>query len=319
MPIRLTNEPAGQDLVTVDQALADPTLASINSSAPNSLPALITTASRAIERTCKRIFAAQDYTLFLSAGPRPVDWIALPNFPVLSIARLATTPRTALQITNTDPLTNQRATVATTATGLQLVTIASGVAATVNVDYASYPTLTALAAAVTALGSGWSASAVDAYANFPSADLRPLQGALPALNTPTALEIFTEDVSPWAQVQDAWNWAAGTTVGRGWQLDADAGLLIGRFADPSAGPVSLRCDYRGGFETIPQDIQQATIRLAALIAEDEQRDSTVAMQTVGPYTQKYYPAASKLITNPAVMELIAPYIDHAKTIGRVWP
>ena len=85
-----------------------------------------------------------------------------------------------------------------------------------------------------------------------------------------------------------------------------------------AGPVSLRCDYRAGFETIPEDIQQATTRLAALIQEDQQRDSTVMMQTVGPYTQKYFPLASKLLTNPAVMELIAPYIDHAKTIGRVW-
>lgn len=97
------------------------------------------------------------------------------------------------------------------------------------------------------------------------------------------------------------------------------GLLVGRFADPAAGPVSLRCDYRGGFETIPEDIQQAATRLAALIWEDTEHDSTLMLQTVGPFTEKYFPLAAKLLTNPAVMELIAPYIDHAKTVGRVWP
>jgi hypothetical protein len=319
MPILLTNSPDGQDLITLDRALMDPTLASLNSSNASAVPPLIAAASRAIERACKRIFAAQDYTLFLSAGPRPCDWIALPNFPVLSITRLATTPRAAIAIVNTDAVDNQRATVATTATGLILTLVSMGATSTVNVNYASYPTLTALASAVSAIGSGWSATAVTAYANFPSADLRPSQGALPALNTPASLEIFTEELPAWAGAADVWDWAGGSSLGCGWQLDADAGLLVGRFADPIAGPVSLRCDYRGGFETIPEDIQQAATRLAALIWEDTEHDSTLMLQTVGPFTEKYFPLAAKLLTNPAVMELIAPYIDHAKTVGRVWP
>jgi len=319
MPILLTNSPDGQDLITLDRALLDPTIAALNASNASAVGPLITAASRAIERACKRIFAAQDYTLFLSTGPRPCDWIALPNFPVLSITRLATKPQAAIAIVNTDTTDNQRATVATCATGLQLMLVSSGTSSTVNVAYASYPTLAALAGAISAIGSGWSATATAAFANFASADLRPLQGALPALNAPAALEIFTEELQAWATVQNVWDWAAGSSLGCGYQLDADAGLLIGRFTELMSGPVSLRCDYRAGFETIPEDIQQAATRLAALIQEDEQRDSTVMMQTVGPYTQKYFPLASKLITNPAVMELIAPYIDHAKTIGRVYP
>jgi hypothetical protein len=319
MPIFLTNSPAGQDLITLDRALFDPTIAALNASNSSAVAPLITAASRAIERACKRIFAAQDYTLFLSAGPRPCDWIALPNFPVLSITRLATKPQAAIAIVNTDATDNQRATVATSATGLQLTLVSSGTSSTVNVAYASYPTLAALAGAVSAIGSGWSASATPAFANFPSVDLRPLQGALPALGMPAALEIFTEELQAWAGVQNVWDWASGSSIGCGWQLDADAGLLIGRFTELMSGPVSLRCDYRAGFETIPEDIQQAATRLAALIQEDEQHDSTLMMQSVGPYTEKYFPLASKLITNPAVMELIAPYIDHAKTIGRVWP
>jgi hypothetical protein len=319
MPILLTNSPGGQDLITLDRALFDPTLAALNSSNAAAVAALITTASRAIERACKRIFAAQDYTLFATVGPRPCDWIALPNFPVLSIARIATTPVAAISIANTDPIDNQCATVATNDNGLVLTTVSSGASSTVNVAYTSYATLGTLASAVNAIGNGWSATAMDAYANFPSADLRPAQGAIPALKSPAQLEIFTEDLPAWGNVSDVWDWAAGSTVGRGWQLDADAGLLVGRFADAIAGPVSLRCDYRAGFETIPEDIQQACARLAGLMQEEQAHDSTLMSQTVGPFTEKYFPLATKLITNPAVMDLIGPYIDHAKTIGRVWP
>ena len=95
--------------------------------------------------------------------------------------------------------------------------------------------------------------------------------------------------------------------------------MIGRFGDAPTGAMFLRCDYRAGFEVIPADIQQACARLAALIAEDGQRNSTVMQQTVGPYTQKFYPAASQLVSNPAVLELIRPYIDHAKTLNHLWP
>ena len=319
MPLLLTNSLAGQDLITLDRALLDPTLSALNTANSAAVPPLITAASRAIERACKRIFAAQDYTLFLSAGPRPCDWIALPNFPVLSISRLATNPQPAITILNTDLTDNQRATVATTATGLQLTLVSSGTPSTTNIDYTSYSTLASLAAAISAIGTGWSATATAANANYPSADLRPLQGALPALIAPATLEIFTEELTAWAGVQDVWDWTAGSSLPRGYQLDADAGLLIGRFTEQMSRPVSLRCDYNAGFETIPEDIQQATVRLAALIQEDQQRDSTVMMQTVGPYTQKYFPLASRLLTNPAVMDLVAPYIDHAKTIGRVYP
>jgi hypothetical protein len=117
-----------------------------------------------------------------------------------------------------------------------------------------------------------------------------------------------------------WDWAGqsgGST--RGWQLDADAGLLVGRFAGTAGGAIHLRCDYRAGFETIPGDIQQACARLAALIWEDEERNSTVQQQVVGSYTEKLFPVAARLVTQRSVLELIAPYIDHSKSLGRVWP
>ena len=238
---------------------------------------------------------------------------------MLAITRLATNPQAALLVTNTDGVTNQRATVATTATSLRLLRVASGASTSVDLAFTDFPTLSALAAAVVALGNGWSATAVASYASFPSADLRPLQGAMPVLRNAGALQLYIEEVSAWSSVLDVLDGACGA-VSRpcGWQLDADSGLLVGRFA-AGPGALSLRCDYRAGFETIPADIQQACARLASLILEDEQRNSTVQQQVVGPYTEKFFPAANRLMTNPAVLNLIAPYIDHARTLGRVWP
>ena len=320
MSITLTSSPASADLITLARALQEPALATLNTSNAAALPPLISGASMAIERTCKRVFSAQDYSLHLSIGPRACDWIALPNFPVIAITRLACNPRPAMMISNTDTTTHQRATVLNNAAGsLQLTTISAGVESTTELSFSTYPTVAAIAAAITSLGSGWTATAINGCDNIASTDLRSITIALSVLNQSRPLDAFTDDLPAWSSSQQVWDWAGGSNVTSGWQLDPDAGLVVGRFGDSPGGAMLLRCDYRAGFETIPADIQQACARLAALIAEDGQRNSTVMQQTVGPYTQKFYPAASQLVSNPAVFELIRPYIDHAKTLNHLWP
>ena len=321
MSIVLTASPPPADLITLARAIQEPGLADLNSSNSAAVPPLISAASAAIQRTCKRIFTAQDYALHLSIGPRTCDWIALPNFPVISIDRLVCNAQSALTIANEDNTTNQRATVSTSSAGdLRLTKVAAGVSSFVDLSLTTYPTIDALASAIVAVGSGWTATAIEPFGALPSTDLRPVTIALSVLNRPQSLDVFTDELTAWSGSQQVWDWAnSSATATTGWQLDPDAGLIVGRFADSLDGPMWLRCDYRAGFETIPADVQQACARLAALIAEDAQRNSTVLQQTVGPYTQKFYPAAARLISNPAVMELIAPYIDHAKTIGRLWP
>src|SRR5262249_19055743 len=122
--------------------------------------------------------------------------LRLRQFPVTEVTRVATRPLPALLVRNTDGLTNQRAAAETTATALRLTRVASGSAVSVDLAYASYPTLAALAAQVTATAGGWAAAPLGNFANWPSSDLKPLQGAATAFYGGCALEIYTESVPP---------------------------------------------------------------------------------------------------------------------------
>ncbi|MBV8781020.1 MAG: hypothetical protein JO353_06455, partial [Phycisphaerae bacterium] len=192
MPITLSPSSPPIDLITTSRAILEPALADLNSTSPSSLPPLISAATAAIERACKRQFAARDYSLYLSIGPRVCDWIALPHFPVISVSRLASNPKAALTISNTDSTDHQRAAVSMPTAGtLTLMTVSAGVSASSNLALASYPTIGALAMAISGVGSGWTATTIASMSNFASADLRPITIPLPALNQSASLEVFT--------------------------------------------------------------------------------------------------------------------------------
>src|SRR5438067_7596564 len=117
-PLALLSSPpmALPDLITIARATQNAALSSLNASNPTYLASLITAASDAIRRACGRDFSLTTYTEYYSgsvssgtAGP-----LRLRQFPVVEITRVATSPRPALLVQNTDAVTNQRATVETT-------------------------------------------------------------------------------------------------------------------------------------------------------------------------------------------------------------
>src|SRR5207247_8870650 len=112
------------------------------------------------------------------------------------MVRAATNHQAVLTVKPTSS-SNQRATVAVTSTGLNLTRVASGISSTdTSVTWAANATLNAVAAAVNALGNGWSASVPDAnYGLWASSDLRTPQGALNAKNVDAPLRIHVEDLS----------------------------------------------------------------------------------------------------------------------------
>ena len=80
--------------------------------------------------------AARDFTLgsyseYHSGGIYIREPLRLRQFPVVEITRVASNPRPALLVQNVDAITNQRATVETTTTGIRLLRVASAVT-TVN-------------------------------------------------------------------------------------------------------------------------------------------------------------------------------------------
>jgi hypothetical protein len=161
---------AAKDLITLARAYYN-----LQGQTPNDtlVGALITSVSDAIERYCKRDFISTAYDeLYNGNGDRR---LLLRQYPIVSIQSVRYRPVTVLKITNTDTATVQ-ARVTCLNTGLQLVAVKNGVktTTTAGLTYAGNVTLTALAAAVNGVGSGWSAQVVGDstnYGSWPSADL----------------------------------------------------------------------------------------------------------------------------------------------------
>ncbi|MDB5356540.1 MAG: hypothetical protein JWN24_2993 [Phycisphaerales bacterium] len=306
------------DLITPSRAAQNPTLASLSAANPGYLASLLTAASDAIRRACGRDFTLCSYTEYQSGGIYIREPLRLRQFPVVEITRVACNPRPALLVQNGDGIANQRATVETTATSVRLVRIASAVATTNDLLYANYPTIASMASAINALGGGWAATVRGEFANWPSADFRPLQGAAAVLVGGRDLELYTEAVQPSA----AWSDAGGSGAdgvedysqgAAGWRLDDETGELFGRFP---RGQLNLRIDYRAGFATIPQPVQEACVQLVQDLYQAGLVNNTLKKATLGASSVELKSSTVATQLSPKVQLLLSPYRDYAKSIFR---
>lgn len=309
MAVTLTASTQGDnDLISVNTAIQNAALSALYTADSIYLSRLISAASTAIEAYCMRRFTAQNFTEVYSGSGLPYAEIQLANYPVLAISRIATSPQPVLIIRNTSAV-NQRATVATTTTGLSLTRLAAGVSSTATVAFASYLTLDLLAAAVIAVGSGWTASVASGYGSFPSADLLPLQGAATAVSTSggACLELYTEDSPAWS-----------VSSGVGWRLDADVGYLVGSWPQ---GRLNIRVDYRAGYDTIPQDVQEACVQYVQDLYQAGLINSNVKSASIGPfsYTLADGGSISGAGFSTKIKTLVGHYRDFAKQQVRHGP
>jgi hypothetical protein len=220
--------------------------------------ALIDAASNAVHAFCRRIFPLTSWDEIASG--RRDGRIALKQFPLATVSRIAASNRAALLISNANDAANQRATARITSTGLVLVRVASGVTTTdSSVLWSGNATLQAAANAVNALGNGWSATVSDGYELWPTADLRPLDVAKPCLSSPA--ELFVHDVE--------------IPIDR---VDADAGFVFGEFP---AGDGNLRVEYSAGYSTVPEAVQQACALLVAQWYSEGKHDAARRFDGLG--------------------------------------
>jgi hypothetical protein len=227
---------------------------------------LITAASEAIEKYCRRRFVSWSYDeLYNGNGDRR---LLLRQYPIQHVKSVRYRPVTVIKIINNNTSQNQQARVWITSTGLQCWRMASGVATTeALLTWATYPTLASLAAAVTALGNGWSAQSVgdsNDYGSWPSADLYvpgsygdtlegsgtlESQGALTARGQNAELKMHTYELA-------GFQWDP-----RGWLLRAipytDPELLHPEDLSWPVGINNFRVQYTAGYTTIPEAVQEA--------------------------------------------------------------
>ena len=262
--------------------------------------------SDAIEKYCGRRFVSHAYDeLYNGNGDRR---LLLRQYPIQSVQSVRYRPVTVLKVINNNTVLNQQARVQVTSTGLQLLADRRPASPTTEtlLTWAAYPTLNALANAVTALGNGWAAQIVgDAgptgdYGLWPSADLYvagsygdPLEGAgvqtsqgnLTARGQNAELKMHTYELA-------GYQWDA-----RGWLLRAipytDPELLHPEDLIWPVGVNNFRVQYTAGYSTIPEAVQEACARWVAIAYNLTLRDPALAEPgRVGAISQTWRPTCS---------------------------
>jgi hypothetical protein len=270
------------NLITRARAISNLNNLATSSDEDTTLDALIAAVSAAIENYCWRTFEIVTYDELYPGNDRRE--LVLRHYPTVSVERVAYTPTPVLRVTNTSA-NNQRATVKVTSVGLELIRVASGVATTSTILFAAQPTLTALAAAITALDNGWSAIVINAPDNLrASADLRALQGAFQAMNVNAELKLHTSELSNFV-------------------VDAERGCLTHADGIGFHGGLHYwRVIYSAGFSAIPDEVQEACAEWVAQLFWQTKRDPGLGSEAVpGAFSRSILrdmPASVKILLGP---------------------
>lgn len=273
-------------IVTTSEAIAAvPGLSGLTSA---DVGMLVQDASGAVEDYCRRKLALRTHD-----ERRPISRervVRLKEYPVVTVGRVCTGLTVGLTVANstlTRPTTKLTPSTdasdpAATPVSLKLNGYASGVAAsTVTLSFATYPTLTTLAAAINSAGSGWSATLGSTdYASLNSVDLNPDWGTKGASSTDSQyagapLLIYAHDVNRYDVYEEAGyltvhDWIApfacpvagwyGGYGGFGNYRKNPVRVIYsaGYNADPSAGTVTMPAAIRRAAFVLIQIMYQQT-------------------------------------------------------------
>jgi hypothetical protein len=271
------------NLITRARALNNLNNLATSSDENTTLDTLLAAVTKAIENYCWRTFAITSYDELYPGNCKRE--LVLRNYPIASVERVASGPTPVLRVTNTSA-SNQRATVKVTATGLELIRVASGTATTSTILFSDQATPSALATAVTALGNGWSGSVINSADNLrASADLRALQGAFNAKDVTADLKLHASELSSFL-IESA-NGVLTREDGACWH----------------GGLHYWRVIYRAGYSAVPEDVQEACAGWVAQLFMQTKRDPGLASESIPS-------AVSRVVIrdmSPSVKLLLAPY------------
>ncbi len=296
-------------LISQDRASQNATLATLADSNPAGLDALIKSASDKIRRVCRRNFNVADYIAYYDGMNYPYDTLYIKNFPILQITRLATTPTVVMTVAN-NSTSVQRATVAVNVDGILLASVASGVNhAPIQLNFATYVTVLAMANAITAQGNGWIATPVVGYEQYASADFKIIAGAMTAkFGVGASIEIFTEDFNM-SGAGSYINMGSPWMFNSGWRVDGEKGMISGVFP-PSRNQANqnIRVDYTGGFVEVPDAIQEAAILTILYLMRAEKINFSLKMAKLGRAAVELAVPLKYGLPQP-VMSMLSEYID----------
>jgi hypothetical protein len=308
------------DLITIAQAYNQ-----IQSQAPGGpydalIQTLVTAASSAIEKWCRRDFYVRSYDeLYNGNGDRRLFMRA---YPIQTVTSVRYRPVTVMKVINNNS-NNTQARVQITSTGITLTWTDNTAAkhTDTSTTFASYPTLAQAATQISTLSaSGWSAQAVgetdEDYGIWPTADLYippsfgdgvTSQGALSARQIFAELKLHTYEL------------AGFQFDPRGWLLRAipytDPELLHPEDLIFSTGIDNFRVQYTAGYTQIPQSVQQACAMWVATWFFEAQRDPNLKSQALAGSITQTWNAGAKGGPTSEIKELLQPYRRYTTGMG----
>jgi len=261
------------------------------------------------------------------------DVIQLDNWPIQPsatnpVVSLRSGRSLALLVNNTDTTNNSRANFYLSYSGdpelgllsptaLNLFRVTAGAPHTDPLLFSTYTTLSALATAINAVGSGWAATVQTGNVNFPNwptTDVFASQGAAAgALSTgqTQGLWVYATDL-PVASVDvesgTIYLPQGATTFGQGpgnvWQWPGSSDFAMGG----SSWREPVLCSYAAGWPSasIPEDIQAATYQTIERILYEWQTVHRFDSETGDAFTAKLA-GAEQIAIPQSALRLLAPY------------
>jgi uncharacterized membrane protein len=259
-----TDEPAAENYVSVERAKRYMNIGAAVSTYDDRISDLIPAACRMIDNYCDvepNGFTLAEATEYYDG--RGGRHLTLKRFPVTISAKVRLA-QSALQVVNSSTA-NHQAYVSVDGGVMTLTRNASGVEATNTLTLSSYATISALATAITAVGSGWSASTPDSIlSGYPASDIRNTQGYRDASNGETA---YLEVYAPFL---------------RGcYRTSTSTGVVWGYFP---CGEQNIQATYTAGYSTIPDDLATAAAALTAALFRRSDHDTSLKSERIGDYS-----------------------------------
>jgi len=230
-------------------------------------------ATSIIETHCDRKLKSRVFYEFVM--PQGERTVTVDNYPIVSIDTIAYGSAISMTIESDSASTDVLATVENNGTNIRLRKVASdGTSTTATLALADYLTTSAIVNYINASVSGWSAALTENAYSFSLYRF----GGRGVIDAPCNFEYPRDNVSEY-------------------RVDYSTGLIhliADRFPgirsdDASAnrfpsGFYPVFVQYTAGFETVPADLQQVCIEVAADLYRERKQDKTITSESLGDYS-----------------------------------
>jgi len=230
-------------------------------------------ATSIIETHCDRKLKSRVFYEFVM--PQGERTVTVDNYPIVSIDTIAYGSAISMTIESDSASTDVLATVENNGTNIRLRKVASdGTSTTATLALADYLTTSAIVNYINASVSGWSATLTENAYSFSLYRF----GGRGVIDSPCNFEYPRDNVSEY-------------------RVDYSTGLIhliADRFPgirsdDASAnrfpsGFYPVFVQYTAGFETVPADLQQVCIEVAADLYRERKQDKTITSESLGDYS-----------------------------------